>query len=48
MSEITINGKKVRTRNGEFLLAVARREGISVPPSASTMRWNPPGRAASA
>ncbi len=31
MSEIILNGRKVKVRKGEFLLAVARREGIEIP-----------------
>lgn len=31
MTDILIDGKKVKARKGEFLLAVARREGIDVP-----------------
>lgn len=31
MSEITLNGRLVKVRKGEFLLAVARREGIEIP-----------------
>jgi bidirectional [NiFe] hydrogenase diaphorase subunit len=31
MTDILIDGKKVKARKGEFLLAVARREGIDIP-----------------
>jgi bidirectional [NiFe] hydrogenase diaphorase subunit len=31
MSELTINGKKVSARKGEYVLAVARREGFAIP-----------------
>lgn len=31
MSKITINGKTVSARKGEFVLAVARREGVHIP-----------------
>ncbi|MBM4355963.1 MAG: 2Fe-2S iron-sulfur cluster binding domain-containing protein [Deltaproteobacteria bacterium] len=31
MIRLTIDGKRVEARNGEFLLALARREGIEIP-----------------
>jgi len=31
MTDILIDGKKVKARKGEFLLAVCRREGVSIP-----------------
>jgi bidirectional [NiFe] hydrogenase diaphorase subunit len=31
MSEITLNGRKVKVRKGEYLLAIARREGVDIP-----------------